>query len=188
VVKSRATRVGVSAPAVAVLLGLPIGVVPGPDLAARADVAGVADAGAAGDIAEAGVVVGAVVVADGLVGGQLDPVADIELGEQVGDVRLDGRFREVKFGRDLGVRLSGGHEREDTSFAVGECVQPAGAKAGWWFGYEPIEQPLDQRRREQDVTAGDASHGVHQVGGCHVFEEEPGSFAVGRMLASASNW
>ncbi len=69
VANSRATRVGASAPAVAVLLGLAIGFVPVPDPAARGDVVGVADAGAAevGGVTEAGLVADNGVVADGLV-------------------------------------------------------------------------------------------------------------------------
>ena len=53
----------------------------------------------------------------------LDPVAQVQLGQGVGDVRLDRGLAEEEFLGDLAVGQAARHEREDLAFAVGEARQ-----------------------------------------------------------------
>src|SRR5215475_15459189 len=47
------------------------------------------------------------------------PVAQLQLGEQVVDMRLDRSLTDEQLGRDLGVRLAAADEREHLAFAAG---------------------------------------------------------------------
>jgi hypothetical protein len=51
---------------------------------------------------------------------RLDPVAELELGQQVGDVALDGGVADEQLGGDLGIGQAPGDELEDLLLAVGE--------------------------------------------------------------------
>ena len=54
------------------------------------------------------------------VDGNLHPVPQGELGEDAGDVALDGGLAQVEGGGDLGVGLALGHEPHDAEFPLAE--------------------------------------------------------------------
>jgi hypothetical protein len=60
--------------------------------------------------------------------GDLDAVAQPELGEGAGDVALDGGLAEVKRGGDLGVGQALGDQPHDAEFAF---AQPPGCGTDW---------------------------------------------------------
>src|SRR5437867_1366729 len=53
----------------------------------------------------------------------LDAVAEVELLEDVGDVRLDRRLADVELLRDLPVREAAGDQARDISFALTEVIE-----------------------------------------------------------------
>ena len=68
----------------------------------------------------------------GLVGehDRLDAVAQVELLEDVRDVRLDGRLADVELLADLGVREAAGDQAEDVALALGQLVELLAAASG----------------------------------------------------------
>jgi len=68
----------------------------------------------------------------GLVGQDdgLDPVAELELGQEPGDVGLDGGVAEGELGGDLGVAQAAGQQPQHVEFAGGEVGQLAARQRG----------------------------------------------------------
>jgi len=56
----------------------------------------------------------------------LNPVVQVELGQDAGDVRLHGRDAEVEGRADLGVRLALADRDGDLPLPVVELVEPGG--------------------------------------------------------------
>ena len=53
----------------------------------------------------------------------LDAVAEVELLEDVRDVRLDGRVADVELLADLGVREAAGDQTKDVQLALGQLAE-----------------------------------------------------------------
>jgi hypothetical protein len=79
--------------------------------------------------------------------GNLDAVAEAELGEGARNVAFDGGFAEIKLGSDLGVRQALGNQADDADFAVAEAPNRSGRKGA---GSRTAAEVLDQLA----VTAG----------------------------------
>ena len=62
------------------------------------------------------------------VDGDLDAIAQIELGQDAGDVALDGGLAEVEPGGDLGVRQALGHQPHDAELAFAEAPGGGGGQ------------------------------------------------------------
>ena len=79
----------------------------------------------------------------GLVGDddQLCAVARVELGQDAGDVGLDGGGADVEPGADLGVGQSLGDQGEDVALPVGEDVEAGGV------GLRAVGRPLERTLR-----------------------------------------
>ena len=75
------------------------------------------------------------------VDGNLHPVPQAELGEDAGDVALDGGLAEVEPGGDLGVRQALGHEPHDAEFPFAEAP---GSTGNWGAGGGAAAEVLDQ--------------------------------------------
>src|SRR4051794_4631499 len=84
----------------------------------------------------------------------LGSVAEVELGEEVGDVGLDGRFADDELGGDLGVGVAAGDEFEHLELARGQFLQAGGVGVGHrGAAEEALDQPAGDRGREQGSPA-----------------------------------
>lgn len=94
----------------------------------------------------------------GLVGGddRLGAVAEVQLGQDVGDVGLDRRLAETQVGGQLGVGESARQQTQDVELAGGRRGQIAVQGGG--FGIvlcEPLDRPPGDRRGQQRVARTD---------------------------------
>ena len=60
----------------------------------------------------------------------LDAVAQVELGEDAGDVRLHRRLADEQLGGDLGVGQPAGEQPQDLELARAQLGQRRGGRAG----------------------------------------------------------
>jgi hypothetical protein len=66
---------------------------------------------------------------------RLDPVPELQLGQDAGHVCLDGRFAQEQRGADLGVGAAVRDPGENLQFSWGERVQAGWAAGSWpWAG------------------------------------------------------
>jgi hypothetical protein len=86
------------------------------------------------------------------------PVAEAELQQDAGNVRLDGVLVDEKGGRDLGVGLAARDLTEHFGFAFGECAEVGVGPSGGAVG-ELLDQSARHRRREERPTVGDHPDG-----------------------------
>ena len=71
----------------------------------------------------------------------LYPVAEVEFGEDAGDVAFHGGVAEVEVGCDLGIGEAAGEEPEDVEFALAEVRDGVGeAGGGRWSLAEVFDQ------------------------------------------------
>ena len=75
---------------------------------------------------------------------------------------------------DLGVGEAAREQLEDLALALGQLGERAGRgrRARRQPPPDAVEQPARHRRGEQRVAGGDHPHGVHQLRGRHVLEDE----------------
>lgn len=83
---------------------------------------------------------------------RLDPVAELELGQDAGDVGLDGRFRQVQPGGEFGVAQAVGEQAQHFELARGERGQ-IGMRAGRFEllgrGSESLDEAVGDRWGEE---------------------------------------
>lgn len=60
----------------------------------------------------------------------LDPIAELEFGEEPGDVGLDRRLAEGQLRRKFGVAQAAGEQPQDVEFPGGEMGQSAAHQRG----------------------------------------------------------
>ena len=111
----------------------------------------------------------------------LGSVAQIELDEDVADVRLDGRAGEIEILGDLVVRAAPGVLIEDVALAFSEVGEPGAVQArGRRTAYELLDQAPCHRRREQRLAGrDDADAGEEPFGRLVLEHEASGSGAQG---------
>ena len=86
---------------------------------------------------------------------RLDPVAQLELGEDPADVGLHRRLRDVHPGGDLGVGEPLRHQQQHLPLPLGELGQPGiGGRRGAELPGEPVEQPPGDRRARPPSRPG----------------------------------
>jgi len=128
----------------------------------------------------------------------LDAVAQLELGQAVGDVGLDGGLADEQLSRDLGIAQPTPYEDEDLVLAPGQPVELACMLAvcrgravrlrltsrRWCPGNRPachdrrattrhlLDDPAGDLRREEGMAAADDAHGVDEPVGLAVLEQE----------------
>src|SRR3954452_418225 len=89
----------------------------------------------------------------GLVGDDdgLGPVAHGELGEEVGDVGLDGRVADDELAGDLAVRAAAADQLEHLQLARREVLQVGRVARA---GSRPVDEALDQPARDRGCQKG----------------------------------
>jgi hypothetical protein len=103
------------------------------------------------------------------VDGDLHPVAQIEFGEDAGDVALDGGLAEAEPGGDLGVGQALGDQPDDVEFAFAEVP---GRGAGWGAVAEVLDQPPGDGGSEECFAGGCRADGAGQLLAGGVLEQE----------------
>ena len=114
---------------------------------------------------------------------ELRPVAQVELEQQVRDVRLHGRLGEHEALGDLAVRQALGDELQDLALALGELAHlpvPAGV-GGRRRLDEPLEQAPGHRRGDQRLARRHDADRGDEVRGRHVLEQEPARAGAQRL-------
>ena len=86
----------------------------------------------------------------------LDPVPELQLGQDAGHVGLDGRFAEEERGCDLGVGAALGDQAQDLQFPAGERLQATRPAFCW---PECSFRGGDNRKLQFAVLAAAALHG-----------------------------
>src|SRR4051812_44371007 len=83
----------------------------------------------------------------------LDAAADVELGQQAGDMGLDRGLAEPELLRESGVGEPAGEAADDVALALGQRVEawPEG-EAGAGGAELGLDEPLGDRRRQQRVA------------------------------------
>src|SRR5215467_1434193 len=103
---------------------------------------------------------------------RLDPVPELELGQQVGDVRLNGSLADVELPGDLGVGKAAGHQLEDLDLPVGETPQLRRRRARHWPSGELFDEAAGDGWREEGVSGRHHPDGRCQLFGRGVLEQE----------------
>jgi hypothetical protein len=110
----------------------------------------------------------------GLVGGDdgLDAVSEVELHQDPGDVRLDGRVADEELACDLGVREPAREEPEHLELARGELLHPLGLVAERRAACELGDQPTGDGWCEERLAAGDDTDCGDELRGGRVLEQK----------------
>jgi hypothetical protein len=117
------------------------------------------------------------------VDGDLHPVPQAELGEDAGDVALDGGLAEVEPGGELGVRQAPGHQPDDAEFPFGETPgRVRGGGAGGRPAAEVLDQPAGDGGGEQGLACGHRAHGAGQLLAARVLEQEAAGAGLQRVV------
>jgi hypothetical protein len=117
------------------------------------------------------------------VDGDLHPVPQPELGQDAGDVALDGGFAEVEPGSDLGVRQALGHQPDDAELAFAEAPGRTGDRApGGGAAAEVLDQPPGDRRCEQGLADRHRADGAGQLLAAGVLEQEAARAGLQRVI------
>src|SRR5271155_342685 len=102
----------------------------------------------------------------------LDAVAQVQLGEDAGNVAFYGGVAEVELGRDLGIRQALGNQPHDLEFPLAEAPGRTAAR-GAWRG--PAAEVLDQAPGdgggEQRLACGHGPYGGGQLLPAGVLEQ-----------------
>src|SRR5579883_1345775 len=109
-------------------------------------------------------------------------VADVELGEDAGDVVLHGALGDVEGARDLAVRVAGGEQAEDLALAGGDRFGGAVALglARRRAGGDAAARLLAERGREHGSAGGERAHRREQPLERHVLEQVAPGAALDR--------
>src|SRR6266508_1408879 len=103
---------------------------------------------------------------------RLDAVAEVELLEYVGDVRLDGRVADVELASDLRVRKAADDQAEHVELALTEIVELS--RRRWtWNARELFDQAFRDAGGKQRLSAGDDADCGEELFGRVVLEHEP---------------
>lgn len=101
----------------------------------------------------------------GVAGGDFDhgvAVADAELGEDGGEMKLDGAFADVEDGGDFLVGEAALDQLDDAAFAPGEALDPVFARGGQASG--ELHVLLENALGNPVVAAGDGADGGDEAG------------------------
>src|SRR5436190_5371805 len=101
----------------------------------------------------------------------LDAVAELELLEDVRDVRLDGGVADVELLGDLAVRQAGGDQAKDFSFALAEVVELL-RRVGAREAGELLDHALCDGGGEERIADRDGADRRDQLLGRIVLEDE----------------
>src|SRR5438105_14123543 len=85
---------------------------------------------------------------------RLDAVTEVELLEDVRDVRLDGRVADVELSADLGVREAAGDEAKHVELALRE-IGELSRGLGLGNAREPLDHAFRDGGGEERISAGD---------------------------------
>ena len=122
----------------------------------------------------------------------LHPVAQVELGQAVRDVGLDGGLAQDEPFGDLGVGQSLAEQLQHLALALGEPVEQRGvlrrrARGGAWRGGHLGDDAAGDLGREQGVAAPDGADRLDELVGLAVLEQEaagPGVEAVEEVVVA----
>src|SRR5260370_1948481 len=105
--------------------------------------------------------------------GDLHPVAQIELGEDAGDVALDGGLAEVEPGGDLGIRQALGYQPDDAEFPFTQAPSSGGHRAARCLApAEVLDQPPGDGGRQEGLASGCRADGAGELLAGGVLEQE----------------
>ena len=102
----------------------------------------------------------------------LHAVAEAELGQHAGDVRLHGRPADEQLGGDLVVGQPAGHQPEDLELPGGQALVRSVVPGGRGTAGEFLDHPPGDGRREQCLSAGDEPDAPHELLRRGVLEQE----------------
>jgi hypothetical protein len=103
----------------------------------------------------------------------LHAVAQAQLGQEPGDVRLHRRLAEEQLRADRCIGQPAGHAAGDRHLPLGQRRDLLGHHTRQWSGGEPLEQPPGHRGGQHRLPSGHDADGLHQVVRRHVLEQEP---------------
>ena len=111
----------------------------------------------------------------------LDPVAQIELLEDVRDVRLDGRIADVELLADLGVREPAGDQAKHVELALCQLFELR-RRSGLGDAREPLDHTLGNGGGEKRISAGNDANSAEELFWGIVLENEPAGTCAERLV------
>src|SRR5215472_8313891 len=104
---------------------------------------------------------------------RLHPVAQLQLVEDAGDVRLDGALADEEPVGDLRVREPRGDQRQHLPLALRQLLEHARVATARWVLHHPLDEPPRHGGRQQHVSGRRRAHAGDDFLRVRMLEQEP---------------